>query len=197
MKLGFVIFEGMTTLDFMGVYDPVTRLKTMGFLPDLRWEVCALSSEVADITGLRLLPTRVGGSLHDFDMVIVPGGRGSRTLMHDPEFLEWLRSARPCRYKVSVCAGALLLGAAGFLVGKRATTHPNAFKELEPFCASVVEDRVVDEGNVITARGVTAAIDLGLYLCEKLAGLEVKERIRRQMDYEGAAGTVRGGRTGG
>ncbi|HEY9296019.1 MAG TPA: DJ-1/PfpI family protein, partial [Phormidium sp.] len=88
-----------------------------------------------------------------------------------------------CKYKVSVCTGSLLLGAAGFLAGKIATTHPNAFTELEKYCASVVDKRIVDEGEVITARGVTSSIDLGLYLCEKFCGYDVKEQIRQRMDY--------------
>ena len=188
MKIGFIIYDGMTALDFIGAYDPVTRLSTMGFLPDLQWEVCARSMTVEDGAGLAFLPTRVGEPLHAYDMIIVPGGPGSRTLIEDTLFIEWLRTAGPCKLKVSVCTGALLLGAAGFLKGKTATTHRSAFDDLRPFCASVVDRRIVDEGDIITARGVSASIDLGLYLCEKLAGREVKERIRQQMDYEHAAG---------
>ncbi len=184
MRVAFIIYDGMTALDFIGVYDPVTRLNTMGFLPDLQWEVCARSMTVEDGAGLGFIPVKVGQSLHVYDMVIVPGGYGSRTLIDDAVFIEWLKTAAPCRYKVSVCTGALLLGAAGFLTGKTATTHRTAFNDLTPFCASVVDRRIVDEGDVITARGVTSSIDLGLYLCEKLAGHEVKERIRLQMDYE-------------
>ncbi len=89
-----------------------------------------------------------------------------------------------------MCTGALLLGAAGFLKGKTATTHPNAFRDLQKYCLSVVNQRVVDEGEVITARGVTSSIDLGLYLCEKLAGREAKEKIRKQMDYPYAGDNV-------
>jgi len=187
MKVGFIIYDGMTALDFVGVYDAVTRLKTMGFLPDLTWEVCARSMTVEDGAGLGFLPTKVAGSLDTYDMVIVPGGFGSRKLVDDPEFVGWLKTAAPCKFKVSVCTGALLLGAAGFLQGKTATTHRTAFNDLRPFCASVVDRRIVDEGGVITARGVTSSIDLGLYLCEKFAGREVKERVRQQMDYEHTA----------
>jgi len=184
MKAAFIIYDGMTTLDFIGVYDPVTRLKTMGFMPNLEWEVCARSGSVKDGTGLQFTPTKIGEPLHGYDMIIVPGGFGSRKLVDDPGFIEWLRTAGPSRFKVSVCTGALLLGAAEFLKGKTATTHRSAFKDLQRFCSSVVDRRIVDEGDVITARGVTSSIDLGLYLCEKLAGPEVKERIRQQMDYE-------------
>ena len=155
----------------------------MGFLPDLQWDVCAYTKEVRDGTGLQCTPTRVGGTFQDYDIVILPGGFASRKLVDDGGFVEWIRTARPCRFKVSVCTGALLLGAAGFLKGKTATTHPNAFQNLEKYCSSVVDQRVVDEGDIITARGVSSSIDLGLYLCEKLAGREAKEKIRKQMDY--------------
>lgn len=183
MRIAFVVYDGMTALDFIGVYDSVTRLKTMGFMDDLKWEVCACSGGVRDGAGLRFVPTRVAGSLHDYDLVIVPGGFGARDLVENNGFIDWLRTAHSGR-KVSVCTGSLLLGAAGFLQGKKATTHPTAFDDLRPYCASVVDDRIVDEGDVITARGVTSAIDLGLYLCEQLAGREVMEKIRKQMDYQ-------------
>ena len=78
---------------------------------------------------------------------------------------------------------ALLLGAAGFLRGRRATTHPSAYKELEPYCAEVVRERVVDEGDVITAGGVSASIDLGLHLVKRLAGADARQRVAAQMDY--------------
>ena len=103
--------------------------------------------------------------------------------MHDTAFMEWLRSAAPVPLKLSVCSGALLLGAAGFIEGKRATTHPGAFQDLAPMCGTVLETRIVDEGAIITAGGVSAALDVGLYLVERLAGRDVAARIRRQMDY--------------
>ena len=183
MRIAFVIFNGMTALDFVGIYDPLTRLKSMNFLPDLEWDVCACSAVVTDSSGLRFTATIAESSLARYDMVVVPGGFGTRTLQDDPEFISWLKTAASCKFKVSVCTGALLLGAAGFLQGRKATTHPSAYQELAKYCASVVDDRVVDEGDVITARGVTSGIDLGLYLCEKFAGTEAKEQIRRQMDY--------------
>jgi len=185
MKIAFIIYDRMTAMDFIGVYDAVTRLRTMNFMPDLEWDICAPTAEVADGSGLRFTPTKVAQSLGGYDIVIVPGGYGSRMLATDSAFLAWLRTSEPCRFKVSVCTGSILLGAAGFLRGKRATTHPSSFDELRPYCETVVDARIVDEGDVITARGVTSAIDLGLYLCEKLASRDVRERIARQMDYQG------------
>ena len=75
------------------------------------------------------------------------------------------------------------MGAAGFIKGKRATTHPNAFDALKPYCHAVVDQRVVDEGEVVTARGVSSSIDLGLHLVERLAGREARAAIAEQMDY--------------
>ena len=183
MKVAFVLFNDLTTLDFIGVYDPVSRLKSMNFLPETEWEFCALSEEVHDDKGLRMRATRVGEPLDGFDLLIVPGGFGTRPLLEDGAFVEWMRTGAGCQQKASVCTGSLLFGAAGFLKGKRATTHPNAYEALRPFCAEVTDERIVDEGDVITARGVTSGIDLGLYLCRKYAGAEAEAAIKKQMDY--------------
>lgn len=184
MKFGFVIYDGMTALDFIGVYDPLTRLKITGFMPDLQWEICSLSAKVKDNAGLIFIPTKVGGTLGEYDIIVVPGGFSARELINDMSFIQWLRTAESCKLKVSVCTGSLLFGSAGFLKGKKATTHLSALEALRGFCSLVVNERIVDEGDIITARGVTSAIDLGLYLCEKLSGLAVKEQIRQQMDYK-------------
>lgn len=183
MKAAFVIFDRMTSLDFVGFYDPVTRLKSMKIMDDFEWDVCATAPGVVDDRGLRIEASRVGEPLDSYDMVFLPGGFGTRALQHDEAFIGWLKTAGSARLKVSVCTGALLLGAAGFLRGRRATTHPSAYKELAPYCGSVVYERVVDEGDVVTARGVTSAIDLGLHIVRKLAGAEARVRIAAQMDY--------------
>lgn len=185
MKVAFVIFDYLTAMDFIGVYDAVTRLKTMKFIEAMEWDICAVTETVNDGLGLQLRATKAGETLGGYDLLVVPGGYGTRKLSKDESFIEWLKSAADCPLKTSVCTGSLLLGAAGFLKGRRATTHPAAFDLLAPYVAAVVDDRVVDEGDIITARGVTSAIDLGLYLCEKFAGREAMERIRKQMDYCG------------
>src|SRR5688500_3431375 len=183
MKAAFILFDGLTALDFVGVYDPVTRLRSMNLLPDFQWRLCAWTDTVADDRGLRLAPDEVRGPLDGYDLLIVPGGYGTRGLMHDAGFLDWLRTAAAVPLKASVCTGSLLLGAAGFLTGMSATTHPGATAELAPLCAAVSDQRIVDAGNVITAGGVTAGIDLGLHLVQRLAGPEARQRVARQMDY--------------
>ena len=176
MKAAFVVFDRMTSLDFVGFYDPVSRLKSMRIMDDF-------GRQVVDDRGLRLEADAVGEPLGSYDMLFVPGGFGTRHLQHDAGFLDWLKTARAVPLKVSVCTGALLLGAAGFLQGRRATTHPSAYEELEPYCSEVVRERVVDEGDVITARGVSSAIDMGLHLVQRLAGAEARDRVAAQMDY--------------
>ena len=183
MKIAFIIFNNMTMLDFIGVYDPLIRLKTMGFLTDLEWEICAFTEIVRDINGLSILPTQVGESLEAFDVLIIPGGLGSRTIVKDTNYMDWIKTGIDIPLKISVCTGSLILGAAGFLKGKKATTHPLSYKILAKYCDTVEKQRVVDDGDVITARGVTSSIDLGLYLCEKFVNREAQEKIKIQMDY--------------
>jgi cyclohexyl-isocyanide hydratase len=183
MKIAFVVFDGMTALDFVGIYDCLTRLRSMGFTPDLSWEICARSEFVSDDRGLHISSSCRDQSLEGYDLLVVPGGFGTRTLQHDNAFIEWLKSGKSSPLKVSVCTGALLLGAAGFLKGKRATTHPNAYQELEPYCRTVGSERVVEDGDVITARGVTSSIDAGLYVVGRLKGEDVRSQVARQMDY--------------
>ena len=96
MRAAFIIFNGMTALDFVGIYDPVTRLKSMGLMPELSWEVCAFSQQVFDDKGLEFTPTRTGESLQAYDLLIVPGGFGTRKLADDAPFINWLRTSAPC-----------------------------------------------------------------------------------------------------
>ncbi len=183
MQIALVAFDRMTSLDFIGFYDPVTRLKSMKIMDDFNWRICSTADYVVDDRGLRIDVGAKTESLDFCDILFVPGGFGTRNLQHDSQFINWLKTARSVQLKTSVCTGALLLGAAGFLQGHRATTHPTAYEELKPYCDKVVQKRIVDDKDIITAGGVSASIDLGLYLVEKLAGREARRRIATQMDY--------------
>lgn len=183
MKAALIVFDNMTSLDFIGFYDPVTRLKTMKFMEAFSWDVCARQPRITDDRGLNITAGVVGESLAGYDLLFIPGGFGTRPLQHDSAFVDWIATARDVPLKTSVCTGSLLLGAAGFLKGKRATTHPGAYQELEPYCAMVVRQRIVDEGDVITGGGVSTSIDLGLHVVEKLTGPAARASIAKQMDY--------------
>ena len=183
MKAAFIVFDGMTALDFIGFYDPITRLKSMKIIENFAWNVCAQSAEVTDDRGLKFKADTVGATLEGYDMIVVPGGFGTRKLQHDDTFMRWIKTAANAPLKISVCTGALILGAAGFLKGRRATTHPSAYQELEPYCATVVKERVVDEDCIITARVFSSSLDMGLHVVERLAGAEARARVAAQMDY--------------
>ncbi len=184
MKIAFIVFDGITWLDMIGVYDPLTRLRSLGYLPDLSWDICSYKQEVSDNFGLKMSTTRIKPNLGEYDAIIVPGGLGARRLQFDEEFLDWIRTSLKVKYKVSVCSGALIFGAAGYLRNKRATAHFLELNALKPYCKHVVDERIVEDGTVITAGGVSSSIDLGLYLCEKWAGKEVAEKIRERIDYK-------------
>src|SRR6478672_9996522 len=172
MRLAFIIFEGITWLDLIGVYDSVSRLKSMHYLPHLEWDICAYAPTAKDSFGLEMNATKVRPSLAGYDVLIVPGGYGTRHLQFDADFIAWIQTAKEVPLKTSICTGSLILGAAGFLKDKKATTHFKEYEALKPYCEQVLTERIVDDGDVITAGAVSSSLDLGLYLCTKWAGEE-------------------------
>ena len=183
MKIAYIVFNGVTWLDFIGVYDAVSRLKSMGYVKDLSWDICSYTETAADNFGLKIVPDLVRPPLNNYNAIIVPGGHGTRTLINDADFLNWISTAKDVEYKMSVCTGSLLLGAAGFLRTKKATTNFLEYETLRQYCAEVLTDRLVIDGNIITAGAVSSSLDLGLYLCEKWAGTIAREAIQERMDY--------------
>ena len=183
MKICYILFDGITLLDFIGIYDPISRMKSQKHLPDLKWDLASNKKAIKDSFGLEIKVDKIIPDLSTYDMIIVPGGFGTRPLQNDAEFINWLKTAQPTTYKTSICTGSLLLGAAGFLKDVKATTNFKEYKSLGKYCDQVLAKRIVDDGNVITAGAVASSLDLGLYLCEKLVGPEKTELIRKSMDY--------------
>jgi cyclohexyl-isocyanide hydratase len=160
----------------------------MGIGPAVAHRVVGTAPEIEDEPGVVLRPDAVYEDLAGYDLLYVPGGLGTRTLVSELRAVEYLRSWGTERLLASVCTGALLLGRAGHLAGLRATTHHRALEALRPFCREVVADRrVVDEGCVVTAGGVASSLDLGLYLVEKYRGAAARERIAAQMEDRACA----------
>jgi transcriptional regulator GlxA family with amidase domain len=183
MKIAYVLYNDLTLLDFVGTYDAVGRLKYLKYIPGLQWDLCALTETVHDERELTMIPTKRSGSLEEYDAIFVPGGDGHKALKNDRDFIAWLQTASPQAWKTSVCTGSMLLGAAGFLKGKKATTHFEYYEPLKDYCKEVLKERVVEDRNVITAGAVSSSLDLGLYICQKWAGPEAAAAIRRRMDY--------------
>ncbi len=182
MKIAFIIYDMMTTLDFVGTYDPLTRLKTMGFINDLRYDVCSNKNKIISAEGLEITADKILNNLSQYDFIVVPGGEGVKYIAQDKEFIEWIKTAQDTTI-TSVCGGSIILGLAELIKDKKATTHPLLMENLKKFTSKVTDKRIVEDGNIITARGVTSSIDLGLFLCEKIAGKEIRVKIQKQMDY--------------
>ncbi|MFE6795909.1 DJ-1/PfpI family protein [Paenibacillus chitinolyticus] len=183
MKIAFIVFDGITFLDFIGFYDVVNRLHLFDKTKGTTWDICALAPEVKDEQGLTIRAGKIKPDLSKYDLLFVPGGLGTRKLRFQTEFVDWLRQGLEVKHVVSVCTGSLLLGAAGFLENRKATTHPKAYELLEPYCKEVVRTRIVKDGHVVTGGGVSASIDIGLYVVEMLAGREAADQVKEQIDY--------------
>ena len=148
--------------------------------------VCAIISATGHRVwahgGATITVDAVRPPLDAFNVLVIPGGHGTRLLEHDAAVIDWLRGYPANRLAASVCTGALLLGAAGRLRGKRATTHHTAMARLLDFEAIATNSRVVDEGQLVTGGGVTCALDVGIHLVRRLAGDEAARAIARQME---------------
>jgi len=179
---GLLLFPDITQLDMTGPYEVFTRM------PGARVDVLWKSREpVRSDHGLCLLPNATFDETGALDLVCVPGGPGVAALLEDEQTLAFLRRiAASARYVTSVCTGALVLGAAGLLRGRRATTHWMSRELLAPFGATPVEQRVVRDGNVITGGGVTAGIDFALTVVAEVAGDEAARRVQLAIEYDPA-----------
>jgi cyclohexyl-isocyanide hydratase len=177
--IGGLIFEDMDQADFTGPFEVLSRV------PDATFHVIAKTSEpIRDVRGLVLTPTLSFGQSPQLDVLLVPGGNGVNALMEDEEVLDFLRQqAAASRVILSVCTGALLCGAAGLLEGKRATTHWASHHLLSLFGALPVDARVVQDGILVTAAGVTSGIDAALRVAAMLRGDEVAKKIQLYMQY--------------
>ncbi|MBF5046215.1 DUF952 domain-containing protein [Aggregicoccus sp. 17bor-14] len=181
-RFALVAFEGMTLLDLVAVLDPLSRIRSMGIDPSASCEVVGYTGPVVWAqSGARVEVERVRPPLHAYDVVVVPGGPGTRALVEDAPLREWLAEVPDNRLLASVCTGSLLLAAAGKLRGHRATTHARALEELRALGVEAVEARLVDSGQRVTGGGGTCGLDVGLHLVERLEGAEAARTIAKQM----------------
>jgi cyclohexyl-isocyanide hydratase len=178
--IGMVIFPRLTQLDMTGPYEVLARV------PNTKVHLVAHSmAAVKTDRGMEILPTTTFASCPQLDLVMVPGGPGQQDLMEDEVVLEFLRrQARGAKYITSVCTGSLVLGAAGLLKGKRATSHWAALEHLKPLGATPVSEKVVMDGNIITGAGVTSGIDFALAVAAILEGEEIAKQIQLQIEYD-------------
>jgi cyclohexyl-isocyanide hydratase len=181
-NIGFVIFPNLTQLDFTG------PLQVLNRLPESRTHIVAKSLDpVPSDCGLSLLPTVTFAHCPPLDMICVPGGAGVAQAMVDRETVDFVRrQAEQAQYITSVCTGAFVLGMAGLLRGRRATTHWAYTDLLASVGATFEKSRVVWDGNVVTAGGVTCGIDFAFQIVAKLAGDQVAQSIQLGIEYDPA-----------
>jgi putative intracellular protease/amidase len=181
MQIAIALFDRFTALDAVGPYEVLSRL------PGAHVEFVAAEPGVY-ATDTRMLRLTAGRSYADVpkpDVLLFPGGIGTRALMHDEPTLDWVRSVHETsRYTTSVCTGALVLGAAGLLEGLDATTHWMSRPLLADLGARAVEKRIVEQGKIVTAAGVSAGIDMALTLADRIAGPQVAQAIQLGIEYD-------------
>ena len=178
-RIGLLAFPAMTQLDMTG------PLQVFANLPGAKVHVLGKTLDpIRTHGGLTLVPDTTLAECPALDVICVPGGTGVLDLMDDETVLSFLRTrAEAARFIGSICTGALVLGAAGLLRGKRATTHWAWMDLLTPFGAIPTEGRVVRDGKLMTGGGVTAGIDFGLTMVAELAGQEAAESIQLGIEY--------------
>ena len=178
-QIGILVFPGVQQLDLTGPYEVFASLP--GAKVHMIWKD---RTPINSATGLVLGPTMTFGECPALDVLCVPGGGGVNALLQDAEVLGFLRAqAARARYVTSVCTGSLVLGAAGLLKGRKATTHWLSHDLLQKFGAIPVHARVVRDGNLITAGGVTAGIDFGLAVVAELVGKDQAQAIQLALEY--------------
>lgn len=181
MKIALLLYDGMAPLDAIGPYEVMRNVPG--------WEVQTVApakGAVRDERGtLGLVADHALAEVTAPDIVLVPGGSGNRPLMEDEELLGWLREVdRATKWTASVCTGSLLLAAAGLLEGKRATGHWHYLEPLRAYGADPVGGRYVEDGKTITAAGVSAGIDMALYLVSRELGPEVAQAVQLGIEYD-------------
>jgi len=181
-NVGIIVFPNITQLDMTGPFEVFSRMP--GARVHLIWKDSRL---VCSDTGLSFLPTTTYDNVGRLDLLCVPGGPGIGALLEDTETLDFIRrQAKSVSYLTSVCTGALVLGAAGLLRGKKATTHWLSKDLLEAFSATFVAERVVVDDQLITGGGVTAGIDFALTIVAQHAGESVAKQIQLAIEYDPA-----------
>jgi putative intracellular protease/amidase len=181
MQIAIPMYDRFTALDAIGPYEVLSRLPEA----QVTWLAHEPGLVKTDNQMLALEATARFEDVPDPDIVVVPGGWGTRDLLDDERVLAWLRGAHESsKWTTSVCTGSLLLGAAGILDGLRATSHWLELESLAGYGATPVEDRVVADGKVVTAAGVSSGLDMALWLTGQIAGEEFAKTIQLMIEYD-------------
>jgi len=181
MLIAIPLFDRFTALDAVGPYEVLSRL------PGAEVVFCGTDARPyrTETKALAITADRMLADIDRCDVLVVPGGYGTRESVHDDVLVGWIgRMHHTTTWTTSVCTGSLLLGAAGLLDGLEATTHWAYYEELAKYGARPTSRRVVEEGKIVTAAGVSAGIDMALTLAARIAGDEVAKAIQLGIEYD-------------
>lgn len=180
MKIVFLFYEGMTALDAIGPHEILSRL------PNAKvFRVTKNPGLIRTDTGLTMSAEYSFFDVKDADILLLPGAGNATTLREHPEILDWIRMIHSTtQWTTTVCTGSLILGAAGLLRGIKATTHWAALDRLKKWGAIPTQSRIVESGKIITAAGVSAGIDMALFLAGKIAGNNFAETLQLGLEYD-------------
>ena len=185
-SVAFVLFNGAEELDFVGPWEVFTMLNAVAPGEVAAFTVAETAGIVNCAKGLKVTADYSFASCPPADIILIPGGRGTRTERDNPAMLEFVRRMdAQAEFTTSVCTGALILQSAGLLKGLRATTHWGSIELLKrPGDCEVLENaRFVDNGRIVTASGVSAGIDMALHLAGRIWGPEVAMKTQKAMEY--------------
>lgn len=180
VKITILVFNDLTVLDAIGPYEVLSKI------PGAKIQFASLEAgPVICQGGVRLVADYSIRDIKGTDILLIPGGKGINNLLGNDEVLNWVRMIHEnTKYTVSVCTGALLLGAAGLLKGKKATTYWNSIEKLKDFGAEIVKSRYVIDGKIISSAGVSAGIDMSLKLVSMLKNESVAKIIQLAIEYD-------------
>lgn len=182
MQIVFLLYDGMTALDLVGPHEILCRLPNAKVL-----RVAERSGQIQTDSGLILYVEHTLSDVSQADILVIPGAGNATTLRNHQELLDWIRAIhKTTTWTTSVCTGSLILGAAGVLSGLNATTHWAAFDRLSKWGANPTLGRVIEDGKVMTAAGVSAGIDMALTLAAKVAGIQFAETLQLGIEYDPA-----------
>ncbi|KIA62907.1 DJ-1/PfpI family protein [Nocardia vulneris] len=189
--IGLLLFPGVEELDAVGPWE-VLSVWTQYF-PDDGYTVFTFAEHEGPVEcakGMRIEAQYSYATAPRRDVLIIPGGMGTRPMLKDTVALDWVRAQRATTPLItSVCTGSLVLAAAGLLAGRPATTHWASLehlRELDTTIAVSADERFVDDGDIITSSGVSAGIDMALHLVRRLAGAERARQVRHTIQYDPA-----------
>lgn len=187
-KVGIFLFDDVEVLDFAG---PFEVFAVTDELNDYKlFEVCTISESGGQIKARNGLKVQADYSFEKhpkLDVLIIPGGMGTRVALKDNKPLDWIAKVHPdTTITMSVCTGSLLLAKLGLLENQPATSHHTVFdflRKISPTTEVKEDQRFVDNGHIMTAGGISAGIDLSLHIVEKIFGKEVVSKTRKEMEY--------------